>query len=118
MAGTLRSLRAVCVLLLILVAAMVAGIGFGHSADAAHLAVDVSWSQQAVVHDVDHENSGAEYCAVLCATADAATPVQAIAATTGACFVTVRSMPAPIALPLPGSPGAPSPLRPLSVLRI
>ncbi|WP_147295945.1 hypothetical protein ACR5MH_0885 (plasmid) [Streptomyces sp. L7] len=118
MSGILRGVRVVPIFLLLLVAAMIAGIGFGHSSDAAHVGATASCSQQVSVGDTCPEHSDAEFCAALCATAGTATPVADLTAALGEQFAVAQPVPAAVAVQKQPSPAVPPPLHLLGVLRI
>lgn len=113
-----RTLRVVHIFLLVLVAAVIAGVGFGNSSDAAHAAVGTSWSQPVSVGDTDSNHSDSEFCAALCATAGAATPIHDSLVVVEVRFRTERPTPAAVAIPQRESPAPPSLLGLLGILRI
>lgn len=118
MSGALHSVRVVPVFFLVLVAAVLADIGFGHCSDAAHVNLSASWSQQVGVGDTNPDNSGAEFCAALCATAGAATPVHDSTVAVETLLETAHPAPPAVAIPQHESPTAPSRLGLLGILRI
>ena len=111
-------MRVVPVVLLIIAAALIAGIAFGHAADAGHAATSVSWSLEASADDPGPDHGDADSCAALCATADASTPVRESTVTGDTQLEGTQPTVAIVAIPIHPSPEPPSLLGLLGILRI